>query len=84
MRSTTVIAVALRMRNAAANSVIEASSAIVARMSAVEARMADAMSRGAERTYGSAVRASVRAPVTASTSAPAARTTSIRVIPWSV
>ena len=81
IRSTTVIDVALRTRKAAANSVIDASSAIVARMSAVEARIDAATSRGAESTYGSVTSASSMAPVTASTSAPGARTTSTRVMP---
>ena len=70
-----------RMRNAAANSVIAASRAMVERMSAVEDRIDAAMSRGADSMYGSTTRASPMAPVTASASAPAASTTSTRVIP---
>ena len=50
IRSTTVIDVALRTRNAEANSVIDASSAIIARMSAVPARIEAATSSGIEST----------------------------------
>ncbi len=53
MRSTTVIASVLRIRNAAVNSAMAASSASVDRTSEVELRSEAAMSDGALRTYGS-------------------------------
>ena len=81
IRSTTVIASVLRIRNAAANRVIAASSAIVERMSAVDARSEAATSRGEETTYGSRGQRLLERCRDRGRIRPAARTRSIRVSP---
>ena len=69
-RSTTVIDMVLKMRNAPANSATAAINAVVAAKSPVDAAIAAAISRGVETTYGSSSSAVSSASTTASSIAP--------------